>query len=66
MNAPNDSGQSKLNNERQVKNMKKLYSKKSLNINFNKRNKRAIAHKRKKENLIFASLIREAEIQLTM
>ena len=45
--------------------MTKLYTKKSMRINFNNKNKGAIAHKRKKESLIFASLISEAYAQLT-
>ena len=45
--------------------MTKLYTKKSMNINFKNNKKGAIAHKRKKESLIFASLISEAYTQLT-
>lgn len=44
--------------------VKKLYAKKSMDINFKNKNKRAIALKRKKESLIFASLISEAKMQL--
>ena len=35
-----------------------------MRINFNNKNKGAIAHKRKKESLLFASLISEAYAQI--
>lgn len=45
--------------------MKNLYTKESMKINFNNKNKRAIAYKKKKEKLIFASLMNEFKHQIT-
>lgn len=62
MNTPKNRGEFNERKGKQI--MKNLYTKKTMNINFNKKNKMAIARKFKKENLYFASLMSEAQYEL--
>ena len=45
--------------------MRNLFTKKAMIINFKKNNKNVIAYKRKKEKLIFISLIKDIYAQNT-
>lgn len=42
---------------------KTIYTKKGLNVNFNKRNRDNLSYKRRKENLAYMSLIQESYVQ---
>ena len=43
----------------------KLYTKEKLNIKFKNRNRKILGYKRRKENLVFMSLIQDTYMQAT-